>query len=228
MSRSICITAIFGILACGLALHAADGDPVRKKLDDAKAAYDKATMEYKTEAEKWFEKEDDAARKLKSGVTEKVKQVAGEKKDFDEKGVLPKRVPLTLKDKPAKAAELMVKAFKSASDEYSRQKKDEAAVTVEKELEAFKTSNLLQDSRKRWVHDKGEFRVVEMGIWEEKWSNGKTFRYKEVSRTKDYVEIDALNGELSIRVRLYDARCDYGNKPKLNYTTFFMGKWVKD
>ena len=124
------------MLCCAGAV--ANDDPVRKALDDAKAAYDKASKDYLEEVERWFEKEDDAARKLKSGVAEKVKQVAAEKKEFADSGTLPKRIPLLIKERPTRAADALLKAYKAASDEYYRRKKDDEAAAVEKESSAFK------------------------------------------------------------------------------------------
>ena len=68
-------------------------DPVQASLNAARAAYEKSMKEYRDAVMLWFEKRDEAARNLKSGVTEKVKQVAAEKKEFEDKGVLPKRIP---------------------------------------------------------------------------------------------------------------------------------------
>jgi hypothetical protein len=113
-------------------------DPIRAKLDAAKADYDKAMKEYREEVAKWFEKEDEAARRLKTGVGEKVKQVALEKKEFDEKGILPKRAPLVLKDKPLKTAQALIAIFKAASEAYYREKKDSEGEAVLKSLEEIK------------------------------------------------------------------------------------------
>jgi hypothetical protein len=150
MVRSICAIMLCGFLICGAASRA-DDDPVRKKLDAAKAAYDKAIKDSTEEVGKWFEKEDGDARKLKSGVTEKVKQVAAERKEFEDKGTLPKRAPLALRDRPSKAADALVKAYKAASDEYSRQKKDDEAAAVEKELEEFKSGGAVVAAAEKWV-----------------------------------------------------------------------------
>ncbi len=149
MVRSIFAAGLCGVLFCQGLPGAAEDDVVRKYLDDARSAYDRTLKEYREEVAIWWESEDEAARKLKSGVTEKVKQVAAEKKEFEEKGVLPKRVPSSLRDKLAKAAEAMVKAYKAASDEYSRQKFDDKAAGVEKELEAFRKGTLPRAGEER-------------------------------------------------------------------------------
>jgi uncharacterized protein (TIGR03067 family) len=111
-------------------------DPIRKRLDEAKAAYDKSMKEYADGVAKWFEAEDYAARKSRTEVAEKVKQVAAEKKLFDENGGLPRRA-VALWEKVTKANDTLIVAYKAASDGYSRQKKDAEAAVVEKEYQGF-------------------------------------------------------------------------------------------
>ena len=84
----------------------------------------------------------------------------------------------------------------------------------------------LADTRRHWVHETGDFRIIGPGEWEERSPNGLTYRYKEIDRTKDRIELDALNGDTAIRYRLYDNRCDQGKKPVLTYTTLFTGGWA--
>jgi hypothetical protein len=88
MTRSIPVAALLGLLIAAAPSHG-DDDPIRKRLDEAKAAHEKSMKEYADAVTGWFEAEDAAARKLKTGVTEKVKQVAAEKKLFDERGYSP-------------------------------------------------------------------------------------------------------------------------------------------
>src|SRR5262245_52890902 len=101
MTRFALVAGVCFVFSWGLPAHA--NDAVRQQLEDAKATYDTAIKDYKEEVEKWFEKEDDAARNSKSDVAKKVKQVADEKAAFEARGVLPKRAPLSLRDRPTKA-----------------------------------------------------------------------------------------------------------------------------
>src|SRR3990170_2800137 len=64
----------------------------------------------------------------------------------------------------------------------------------------------------RWS---GQFAMVESGVWVESSPNGNQYRYREVQRTQDYIEIDALTGDTRIRIRIYDSRCDFASKPEL-------------
>jgi hypothetical protein len=83
------------------------------------------------------------------------------------------------------------------------------------------------DARKRWIHANGEFIQLAQDVWQEKSPNGNTYRYKEVTRTQEYVELDALNGDTTLRYRLYDDRCESGKKGGANFASLFaQGKWV--
>ncbi|HTI49789.1 MAG TPA: hypothetical protein VL475_02515, partial [Planctomycetaceae bacterium] len=119
------------------ALLGAEDDPVREKLDKAKAAYEAAMNEYQAGVGKWFEDEDNAARKAKSDVTDRVNRVAAESKLFKEFGLLPGRAPPALKDSPSRAATALIKAYKAASDEYIREKNDDEAAGIEQEVKQF-------------------------------------------------------------------------------------------
>ncbi|WP_157369483.1 hypothetical protein [Zavarzinella formosa] len=140
MIRLTLMTAFIGILTWGWQASAAE-NPTRSKLNAAKAEYDKAMKDYKDEVGRWFDKEDESARKAAANVTERVKAIMAEKKDFEESGTLPKRAPSAFKDKPAKAITGLTKAYKTASDEFTRQKNDEEAMIVQKELAEFVKSN---------------------------------------------------------------------------------------
>jgi hypothetical protein len=86
------------------------------------------------------------------------------------------------------------------------------------------------DPRRHWAHQKGDFRVVERGTWEERSPDGKIYYYKEVVRTKDYVELAAITGDTTVRFRLFATRCDYIPRTMVKVPkviTFFTGKWVK-
>ncbi len=85
------------------------------------------------------------------------------------------------------------------------------------------------DGRTRWVHDTGEFAMVlaSEGVWEEKSPNGRIYRYRETGRTKEFVQLDAVTGDTSLRFRLYDDHCDNGKKSDGNLRPLFLGgRWV--
>jgi serine/threonine protein kinase len=92
-----------------------------------------------------------------------------------------------------------------------------------------KSKNDVADQvRRRWVHDNGEFRLLDSGQWQETSNGGGVWRYREESRNQDFIEIHALDGSLSVVYRLFDYKCDYGEKPDLNFSTRFAGRWMPD
>ncbi len=79
--------------------------------------------------------------------------------------------------------------------------------------------------RTKWVHDKGLFEMVRPGEWEETAPNGARNKFKESTRTPQYVELDDVKG--ASRVRLYADRCDVSFRPFTETRTFYRGKWEK-
>ncbi len=110
-------------------------DDVEDKLVEAKAAYEKAMAEYKEDIGKWFDKETEAARKLTTGATEKVRKLDEERKTFEEKRVLPARVPIATRSKSLKAADALVKVYMTAADGYTKAKRDGDAHKLVTEME---------------------------------------------------------------------------------------------
>lgn len=137
MGRSL-FTAI---LICFTPVLSADEDPIRAKLDQAIAAYDTAIATFKSDVEQWFEKEEEAARKLRTGVTEQIKKIENERTEFAKFWVLPSRAPKKLINTPTDLADTLIAAYKLASDDYSRIEKDSEAAAVEKELEELLASD---------------------------------------------------------------------------------------
>lgn len=110
-------------------------DDVEDKLTEAKAAYEKAMGEYKEDIGKWFDKETEAARKLTTGATEKVRKLDEERKTFEDKRVLPARVPVAIRSKSLKAADALVKVYMTAADGYTKAKRDGDAHKLVTEME---------------------------------------------------------------------------------------------
>ncbi len=221
------LTTLLIVLILNLASSAclADDDPVKLKLDKAKAAYDAAMDKARNAVGEYFDKREEAARK--DGNKKLVDEIKVERKAFDEKDEPPSAAPAALKQKFAAARMSMENAYVLAVKEYTKAKMDDEAAIVESELVAFKAGLPGSDKRRRWVYDKGEFRMTGKDTWEEKYPNGKSFHYKETARTKEYVQLDALDGNTSVRWRLYDTNGEYNLKPQTSYTTLLMGKWAK-
>ena len=83
------------------------------------------------------------------------------------------------------------------------------------------------DARRRWVHAKGNFTLVDVGRWDEWSPRGRMYHWREVGRSDEYVELDAIDGNTSLRARLHATRCDYGEKPRLDFRTIFEGRWAE-
>lgn len=132
MARVLCVAAFVLTLSVAPAVRA---DDVEDKLTEAKAAYEKAMAEYKEEIGKWFDKEVEAARKLSTGATEKVRKLEEERRTFEEKRVLPARVPVATRSKSLKAADALVKVYMAAADGYTKAKRDPEAQKLVAEME---------------------------------------------------------------------------------------------
>jgi hypothetical protein len=117
-------------------------DDTRKKLDDAKATYLKAMEEYRAEVAKWFDKEEEAARKLKTGATEKVKQLADDRKAFEEKHLSSPRMPVSIRMKSLKAADALVKVYLGIADGMTKNRQDAEAQKLLAELDELVAKGL--------------------------------------------------------------------------------------
>ncbi|MFO0797129.1 MAG: RICIN domain-containing protein [Gemmataceae bacterium] len=126
------------LLAAALAafVHAAPAqdpaDPVRKKLDAAREAYNRELLKYQTGAVDWFNKQEEAARVrgdkklLDAAVAQRAAYTAG--------GDLPPAAPKALRthlDNPRKALEA---AYADGIKSYVKARQDAAAAAAEAEL----------------------------------------------------------------------------------------------
>ena len=78
--------------------------------------------------------------------------------------------------------------------------------------------------RTTWKHSNGQFRLVTEGAWEEA-VNGTTSRFREVSRSRDFIELEGLS-DYKIRIRLFRDRADYSTKLKPEFETWYKGTWL--
>lgn len=226
MTRTALAISLAAFL-CGGSL-AGDDDSVGKNLATAKEAYGKGVEKARDGLLADLKKKAEAAQK--AGELKALEKVLAEVKAFEGGGDLPKSVSTKAYEGQLRATRTKLEeAYASSVKQYTKDGKIDRAKAVQSELDEFKKGTPPKpDGRKRWVHAKGEFAMVKDGVWEEKSPSGKKFQFKEVSRTKDYVEIDATNGDTSLRYRLYDDRCDSGKRPNPVYTTLFgKGKWER-
>jgi hypothetical protein len=109
-----------------------DGDPVRKKLDAAREAYNREVLRYNTAVIDWFDKQEAAARA--KGDKKLVDLAAAQRKTYTSGGDLPAAAPKALRtqlDAPRKALEA---AFADGIKSYVKARKDDEAAAAEAEL----------------------------------------------------------------------------------------------
>ncbi|QJW93506.1 hypothetical protein [Frigoriglobus tundricola] len=137
MIRSVVAMVLFSGPVC-VAL-ADDADPVKEKLFAAKQAYDAEMKVFLKQAEEWFDKRDEAARK--DGNKKMVEQIKEERAGFDVSGDLPKAAPAALKQKSLLAKKALEAAYAQAVKDYVRAKKDAEAAAVEQEWKVVALGN---------------------------------------------------------------------------------------
>jgi hypothetical protein len=127
------------LLLCSAAVAAAAAqadDPIAKKLQAAKAAYETRAEKGRTAVREWFDKRENAARK--DGNKKVVDQIKAERARFDQDGELPKAAPPELGRDLADARAALEEAYSTAIRDYTRARMDDQAAAVEKQLEAFR------------------------------------------------------------------------------------------
>ena len=201
-----------------------DTDPVKVKLDKAKAAYALEEEKFKQDIGSFFDKREDAARK--AGDKKGVDLVKTERKAFEDRNELPATAPKAAKQRLATAKTALEKAYALAVKEYTMAKMDAMATVVEKELAAFKQGLDPLDTRGKWVHPGGTFTRIQNAEWEEKSPDGRTYKWKEVGRTKEYVELQADIFGVPNTVRLGSKSAEYQTGKAAEFKPKFTGKWA--
>lgn len=127
-----------GVVAIlGPASRAADNDPIKEKLDKAKAAYDDTLDKLRDGLLKELDEKEEAARK--KGDKKAVDVVKAEREAFDSRGDLPKVVPTANFLRDCKQARTALElAYSAAIKDYVKAKMDDEAGAAEKDLAAFK------------------------------------------------------------------------------------------
>lgn len=212
-------------LICLSPVTVAQDDAVSTALERAKALFDSDSTNFENDVLKWFKKVEDDARA--KGDRESLTSRQSLRAEFSKSGKMPDIAPISLRRKQERINSSMESAYKKAIEEFTRMDNDRLATQTEKQLEGFRNSLLNKPDRQIWRHSGGSFAVVDKNVWEEKISDGRSFRYQEIDRNKGYVELDALTGDTRIRVRLYDDRAEYGHKPSLAFKKHLVGKWAE-
>ena len=217
------LLALPAIVVMTLFAQGREDDPVKVKLDKAKAAYAAEQEKFEKEIAAYFDKREEVARK--SGDKKALDLIKVERAAFEERSELPASAPRTTKQRLSLARTAMERAYALAVKEYTIAKKDDDAAAVEKELATFKQQPDPTDTRRRWVHAKGTFTSLGKGEWEEKSPDGSTYKWKETARTRDYVELQAEIFGVDYTVRLTPRSADYSSN-KGDFKPKFAGKWA--
>jgi len=99
----------------------ADDDPIKAKLEMAKAAYKADFEKLEKVVSEYFDQEEKAARKV--GDTKMVEQISGRRLAFKAFGEVPDAVPLTLKRAAFAARAALENAYKTAVEAYENAEK---------------------------------------------------------------------------------------------------------
>ena len=200
-------------------------DLVASKLDKATEDYHADTTKLEETAAEWFSKQEAHYRKRGNRVG--LKKIEADRNAFHSEARLPKEAPRSLRRMQAKINSKMEASYRDAMRKFTVSGNEQKAKETEKALSGFLKAVSDSPIRSAWKHDKGLFEIAGPGVWKETISDGRTFAYKELTRTEDFVEIEATSGNTDVRLRLYSDHGDIGSKTNLKFKTLYRaGKWL--
>lgn len=129
------LAAIALMLVC-LSSSAIGQDAVQEELDRAKKAYETEKDAYRNSIIEAYNKREESARK--SGDKKAVDQAKAERDAFENWGVIPVYIPSAVSKKRVPSRARMEAAFNAAIKASIKNKNDDAAAAIEKELHAFR------------------------------------------------------------------------------------------
>ena len=156
-------------------LAAADPDPVKVRLDTAQDAYRSEMKLYREKGTAWLEAREATARK--GGDKKAVDRVHEEQRVLRTVSDIPAAAPPDIRQRPVDAKAKLVKAYAAAVKDWTKAGDDKAAAEADKELGLIKVWKDISLTRRVWTHEKGEFRLVGKGQWEERVPDGRTLTY---------------------------------------------------
>lgn len=219
-----CLTLLLLVLLTSASI--AQEDAVLEALNKAKSKFDSDSTEFEDAAIKWFSSQKDRSRV--KGDRDGLVSIETLEAEFSKTGKLPNTAPRSLRRKLESLNSRMESAYLLAIRDYTRAGNDRMAAETEKQLESFRKNLQQKPDRQLWTHGGGRFAMVGERVWEEKLSDGRIFRYKEIDRNEEYVELDAITGDTRNRVRLFDERSEVGVKPSLKFKKIADGKWTEE
>ena len=130
------------LVLCGFLAELAGGvwaeepDPTRAKLDGAVKIFSAQQAKFREGVVTHFETRETAVRN--AGNKKMLDELKVERKQFDDKGMLPRSTPTALRQSMLTAIAKVEAAYELAIKEYTKVKKDTEATAVERESNAFK------------------------------------------------------------------------------------------
>jgi hypothetical protein len=159
--RSACALVVISLALC--AARADDAEGVKKRLDEAKKAYDEEVDKFKKAIADLLDKREDDARK--AGNKKLLDQITAERKAFEKQGELPAAYPMALQNQMKDARGNLDKAYAAAMKDYLRLKEDAAAEAVEKEQQKFELDSALALGKRTYLVSLKHFDVRASNGW---------------------------------------------------------------
>lgn len=227
MKNRVLLVAL-GIAVLRVPAAFGEEDP-SSKLAAAKAKYDSEIEKARSAALAWLDRREEVARK--DGDKPLVDRIKTERDSFKEKLELAADCPSMIRKQFSDARTAMEAAYGVAIKEYTRGKRDDDAVAVERELESFRRKTPVlapfdgADARNLWMHAHGYFVRGVGKDWFEKWDDGKSppNLFEEVQKTKDFVELHHRQGRVTYR--LYQGRVMLKGDSDGSFRQIYLGKW---
>lgn len=182
-------------------------DPIKEKLDKARADYRSVVTRLRKQMLESLEKAEAAAQQ--AGNKKAVDQIVDERAAFEKDGKLPTRVATKdYKQQLTRARAALIAAYKSAIGSYAKSKMDAQSDAVKKNSEFIELCFWQGvDQRVTWDGpNQSWFRRQPNGKWREGYGTTATFAFTEIGRNAQYV--DLYDGPQKIGIRLFTNRCE--------------------
>jgi hypothetical protein len=159
-------------------------DPVRKKLENAKEQYEKDSEKLGKLINEWFDNTEVQVRK--QGDKKLLESHQAARQAFEKKWLLPPSIPVAYQKRAFQLRSNIENAYQSAIKQCVRNGDDKLAEEVEKDFELFSTRF---DLRQEWIGTQSSFVFQGHGVWKETLVAGKEYRWFELSRTDECIEV---------------------------------------
>lgn len=196
----------------------ASADDIDAKLNDARESYLASEMEFELKLLDWFDNQEKRARG--KGDSDAVLRIKAERKEYVASNSIPKNAPRALLRSRESAKRRLSREYGSIISVLKRR-----AIDAEEELNSLLPGRFEHEKRSFWLHPNGFFQQIEKGNWQEVSPDGRQNQLSEVARNPEYIELQVIDGEISIRVRLFDDHAEFANLPQLAFEKRFDGWW---